>query len=66
MKIICNGEEREIAANTAVAELIADLGLKAANLVIEYNGRILKPEEYAGQRLAEGDSLELIRFVGGG
>jgi len=41
MKIICNGEEREIASGSTVAELIADLGLKAGNVVVECNGRLL-------------------------
>ncbi len=66
MKIICNGEELEVASGATPAELIAVLGLKAANVVAEHNGRIIKPEEYENCRLEEGAVLELIRFVGGG
>ena len=66
MKIICNGEEQEVASGATLARLIAGFGLKAANVVAEYNGRIIKPEEYENCLLEDGAVLELIRFVGGG
>ncbi len=66
IKIICNGEELELAPDSTVAELLTGLGLKAASVVVECDGRILRPEEYEGYRLRNGVRLELIRFVGGG
>jgi sulfur carrier protein len=66
MKIICNGEERIVDENTRLADLLRDLHLDVETLVVEYNGRILSREEHKNPILAEGDVLELIRFVGGG
>jgi thiamine biosynthesis protein ThiS len=65
-KIICNGEERQFVSGDTVADLIVDLGLKSANVVVECDGRILKPEDYESCRLRDGAILEMIHFVGGG
>ncbi|OQX18938.1 MAG: thiamine biosynthesis protein ThiS [Desulfobulbaceae bacterium A2] len=66
MRVICNGTNHELEEGCTVAELLVQLGLTAATVVVEHNGDILVPAHYAERRLAEGDRLELVRFVGGG
>ncbi|MHB1379467.1 MAG: sulfur carrier protein ThiS [Desulfurivibrionaceae bacterium] len=66
MKIFCNGEAREIATGTRVAEYLIQLGLDASSVVVECDGKILTQEEYGSHALQDGSVLELIRFVGGG
>ncbi|OGR02278.1 MAG: thiamine biosynthesis protein ThiS [Deltaproteobacteria bacterium RIFOXYD12_FULL_50_9] len=66
MTITCNGKEKQVAATGTVLELIAELKLDPATVVVECDRKILKPEEYAGYCLHEGAVLELVRFVGGG
>jgi sulfur carrier protein len=66
MKIICNGEERLVDAQTSLGDFLQDLGINAETVVVEYNGRIISKEEYGRSFLEEGAVLELIRFVGGG
>ena len=65
MKLIINGEAREIAAHD-VGELIAALGLPAPAMLVEHNGVALRREEWAAARLAEGDRIEVVRIVAGG
>jgi len=65
MKVIINGEDREIAAAT-VQELLQELGLNPAGTVVEKNFTIVPPMAYSQTGLAEGDVLELVRLVGGG
>jgi len=64
--IHCNGQQRDVADDTNVADFIESLGFDAKTVVVELGGNILKPEEYASAKLADGCELELIRFVGGG
>jgi thiamine biosynthesis protein ThiS len=66
MNIILNGETKEIAANLAVAGLIAELGLTPERLAIEVNRRIIRRADWPSTTLAEGDKVEIVHFVGGG
>jgi len=66
MKIVCNGDVKEISQGTTVAQCILLLGLEPDFVVAECDGRILKREEYETWVLIEGAVLELVRFVGGG
>ena len=66
MKITCNGETREIAADTTLVGFIKDMELNPNTVVAEYNGHIVKRDEYNSLILENDSVLELIRFVGGG
>ena len=47
--------------------LIEELGLAERKAIaIALNGEVLKREDYAGIVLSEGDSLEIVRAIGGG
>lgn len=66
MKITINGEPKEIADGSTVAALLDELGLDPKVTVVERNAEILERATYADSTLADGDTLELVRFVGGG
>ena len=66
MKIICNGESKEIVQGLTLKAFIQDLNLNPETVVAECNGRIVKRNEYDSLVLSDGNVLELIRFVGGG
>ena len=67
MKLIINGEARDVAAATAtVLALLTELGLNPAATVVERNHEIVDRAAYPETALAEGDVLELVRIVGGG
>lgn len=61
-----NGESRETAASTTVAELLSQLGLNSGRLAIELNLRILPKAKWEETRVAEGDRFEIVQLVGGG
>lgn len=65
MRLKLNGSEREVNGAATVEELIAQLGIHRM-IVVQHNGAILRREQYAETRLAEGDELEIVHFVGGG
>jgi sulfur carrier protein len=69
MYFVLNGQSREfaqLAPGANLQDLIAELGLKGDRVAIEHNGNIVSRAEWADTRLAEGDRLEIVHFVGGG
>ena len=60
-----NGERQEVVAGATVLELIQRLGIRG-RVAVERNGAVLRQSEHAETRLAEGDVLEVVTFVGGG
>jgi sulfur carrier protein len=64
-----NGVERRFTLETmpaTLSELLAVLDVGAAVAVAEIDGVIVRPEDFAGTELTDGQRIELIRFVGGG
>jgi len=66
MQITVNGRPRELAAATSVAALLASLDLDASRVAVELNREILPRDRFAERLLADGDTLEIVQFVGGG
>jgi thiamine biosynthesis protein ThiS len=66
MKVRVNGEEREIADGLNVARLLEELQIRPGRVVVELNRNIVSRETHASTQLKEGDTLEIVYFVGGG
>ena len=66
MKITVNGTEREVAEGTTIAQLIEQLKLRTDRIATERNLDVVPKARYADTRLADGDKLEIVTFVGGG
>ncbi len=64
--ILVNGENRETPAGTTVLTLLDQLGLPAGRVAIEYNLQILPKTKWEATKVAPGDRLEIVQFVGGG
>ena len=65
MKLVLNGQEREVQA-AKVEQLVAELGLPLAAALVEHNGTALLRSEWPSTNLQNGDRLEIIRMVAGG
>ena len=66
MKIKINGEDKEISAGLSLGDLLEQLQIRPARVVVECNHDIVPRDAYAATILADGDSLEIVHFVGGG
>ncbi|HNR33880.1 MAG TPA: sulfur carrier protein ThiS [Candidatus Hydrogenedentes bacterium] len=66
MQIVVNGAARTVADRMPLLDLLSSLGLKPESTVVEYNGAVLERPRFPELLLNEGDTLELVRFVGGG
>ncbi|SFK59860.1 sulfur carrier protein ThiS [Caulobacter sp. UNC279MFTsu5.1] len=66
MRLLLNGEERDVAGISSIADLVAALGLDARKVAVERNLEIAPRSTYADTALAEGDRIEIVTFIGGG
>jgi len=65
LSLTVNGAPRRTAAAT-LADLVAEMQLRADKVAVERNGAIVPRSTIAEVALAEGDVLEIVHFVGGG
>jgi len=66
MQIKVNGEMHEFAASLSVAALAEQLRLNPGQVAVERNLEIVPRSQYAQVMLNEGDTIEIVRFIGGG
>lgn len=66
MEIKVNGEMREIAEGSTMLDLITSLGLQERVMASALNMEIVKQDSWDKAVLSEGDTIELLDFVGGG
>jgi len=60
-----NGESRRTSAPT-IAALVRELDLVPEKVAVEHNGEIAPRSQLEQTLLSDGDSLEIVHFVGGG
>ena len=60
-----NGQPRDTEAND-IAALVAELGFAKGTVLIEHNGTALRPDEWPGRAITDGDRIELLRLAAGG
>ena len=60
-----NGEPLDIAGKT-IAEYLATTNYDMKRIATELNGDIVPKDTYADTVLRDGDSIEIVSFVGGG
>ena len=66
IRVRLNGKERELEAGHTVTSLLESLELHPGMVVVELNRDILERERYREAVVSDGDTIELVHFVGGG
>ena len=64
-----NGRAHQFAPEempTTLCALLEKLGIAAATVVAEVDGQIVVPEQFARTEIRDGQTIELIKFMGGG
>ena len=64
--ITVNGTLRPLEPHATLLDLIDSLGLKRELVAAEINGELVRRATLADRRLADGDQVEIVEFVGGG
>lgn len=67
MKITVAGETKEVKDGITIAELIKEENVETPEYVtVSVNDDFAKSENFATQKLNEGDTVEFLYFMGGG
>lgn len=61
-----NGETRSCKNQTALPDLLQQLGFNPRLVAVEYNGEILHRQFWSDTKIQQGDRLEIVTIVGGG
>ena len=66
MRIVLNGESRDVPEACSVASLLAELQIRSDRVAVEVNLNIVDRRTFEGTALRDGDRVEVIGFIGGG
>lgn len=66
MKIVLNGQERDIAAPLTLAQLLETAGYANRRVAVEINHEIVPRSRHAERMLDAGDRIEIVHAIGGG
>jgi sulfur carrier protein len=61
-----NGQPRQVREGASIADLLLEAKVEPRYCAVERNLEIVAKENYASQRLSEGDRVEVVTLVGGG
>ncbi len=64
--LVVNGKSVELDGETRLLSYIERLGVNPQAIAVEHNGTILERTAYAAAMLRDGDTVEIVRMVGGG
>ena len=64
--VTTNGKEKMDYDEISVTEMLGKEGFDKSRIAIEINGAIVSKRDYNETLLHEGDSIEVVSFVGGG
>ena len=66
MEVTINGSRRVVPEGLSVGALVEHLGLTEGPVAVEINRAIVPRARHAEHKVAPGDVLEIVHFVGGG
>ena len=61
-----NGDERSIPAGSSIAAMLEAIGVDPRKVAVERNLEIVPRSTLGEVAVSEGDSFEIVHFVGGG
>ena len=66
MQITLNGERFELEQPVSVTDLLTRLDIDPRRVAVEHNLAILKRQRFPEVLVHDGDTVEIVNFVGGG
>jgi thiamine biosynthesis protein ThiS len=64
--ITLNGKAHEVSTPISLVQLLVTLEIDQRLIAVAHNGDVIPRDRYEGVCLNEGDSVEVVRMVGGG
>jgi thiamine biosynthesis protein ThiS len=66
ISLTLNGKPRSLPGETPLVDLLAQLGVDRRMIAVAHNGDVIPRDSYEAVVLRDGDSVEVVRMVGGG
>lgn len=66
VKVIVNGETRELADGMNLRELLQHFELPTQRVAVELNKSVVRRAEWEKIEITDADRIEVVHFVGGG
>ena len=66
IELTINGKPKQLDGPTPLATYVECLGVGPQRIAVAYNGTVLRKDEMPEVTLSDGDTVEIVRAVGGG
>ena len=66
INLVVNGKPREADEDTNLEKYLGTFDVNLRFVAVDYNGEVIKKESFSSITLSNGDTLEIVRPVGGG
>ncbi len=66
MRLIINGETRELEGIESIKDMLDSLGVDHQTVAVMVNGEIIGRADFVSRPVQDHDAIEIVRFVGGG
>jgi thiamine biosynthesis protein ThiS len=66
MRLTINGQTKDITSAGNIAALVSQFCANKKHIIAEINGTIVPSTKWDSTSLKDGDTVELVAFVGGG
>ena len=66
MNITLNGKQHELEGERNVVALLQSLNVKAEQVAVALNGEVVRKRAWPQTEIRSGDTVEIVRAVGGG
>ena len=66
MNIIINGTPQQLSSAKNLSDIVSAYCKQSKHVITELNGTIVSSDQWIQTNLQDGDTLELVTFVGGG
>lgn len=66
MNVTINGTSKELGGMSYLSDIVAQFCKESKHIITEVNGNIIPSDLWANTALNNGDTIELVAFVGGG
>ena len=66
INLVVNGKPREADEDTNLEKYLSTFDVNLRFVAVGYNGEVIKKESFSSITLINGDTLEIVRPVGGG
>ena len=66
IELTVNGKPRELENEMGLVDFLDTLGINKNTIAVAHNGVVLRKDELPSVTVSQGDTLEIVRAVGGG